>query len=94
MNELNKYREEIERIDQEIINLFLKRMDTSKKIALYKKENNLPVLNSTREAELISKYSSYFDNEELKNYFLIFFKQILEISKDYQQEIIKKESKF
>ena len=40
---LEELRENIDRIDDEIINLVEKRMDTAAQIATYKKENNLPV---------------------------------------------------
>ena len=41
MEKLQEYREEIERIDEELAMLICKRMDISLKIGQLKKENNL-----------------------------------------------------
>ena len=42
--DLNDYRKEIDRIDDQLIALFAKRMETAEKIAAYKKANGLRVL--------------------------------------------------
>lgn len=48
MNELEKYRDEITAIDGEMAELFEKRMSAVHKVADYKKERGLPVLDSAR----------------------------------------------
>ena len=93
MNNLEKNRQIIDDIDRKIISLFKERMNAAKEIALYKKEHNLPVLNKEREVLLINKNIEVLNNEELKDYYLKFFNQLLEVSKDYQCNIINKESK-
>ena len=56
MKDLNQCRKEIDKIDKELMYLFEKRMDIAINVAEYKKENNLPILNSTRERrEVIDK---------------------------------------
>ena len=42
--DLNDYRKEIDRIDDQLIALFAQRMETAEKIAEYKKANGLRVL--------------------------------------------------
>ena len=66
--ELDEYRKSIDDIDKELISLFEKRMMVSIKIAEYKKENSLPVLNSEREAIVLRKAAEAVLNEENKGY--------------------------
>ena len=44
--DLNDYRKEIDRIDDQLIALFARRMETAEKIAEYKKANGLRVLDA------------------------------------------------
>ena len=53
MDELKKYRNEIDEIDKQITELFEKRMDISKEIAKCKKEQQIGILNAKREEEVI-----------------------------------------
>ena len=55
MDELTKYRNEIDEIDKQITELFERRMDISKKIARCKKEQEIWILNAKREEEVIQK---------------------------------------
>ena len=86
MTELDKSRKKIEEIDKKMATLFEERMAEAKKIALYKKENNLPIENKSREDELIKKNSSYVDSE-LKDYYISFLKNEIELSKSYQKSL-------
>ena len=51
MDQLQKYRNEIDNIDKQITELFEKRMDISKEIAICKKEQEIGILNAKREEE-------------------------------------------
>ena len=55
MRNLSKARDEIDNIDTQIIKLFEQRMDIVKDVANYKIENNLPVLDSSRENIMLEK---------------------------------------
>lgn len=90
-NKLEIARDEINKIDEEMIKLFCQRMNCSKEVALYKKANNLPVLDASREEQIINKNLSILNNERLKDYYLTFFNGLLTASKDYQREILKDE---
>ncbi len=80
-------REEINKIDLEMIELFKKRMNAVKDVVAYKLENNLPVLDSSREHDLISKNLNALDSKELEEYYITFFNGVLTSSKDYQKKI-------
>lgn len=88
MKDLKQYREELDSIDLEIIKLFEKRMSIIKYVAIYKKENNLPILNETREEMMLQKNLKNLNNAELKEYYKAILKTYLDVSKKYQIEII------
>ena len=44
MRDINETRAEIDKIDDEILELFKRRMDCSMDVAEYKYENNIPIL--------------------------------------------------
>ena len=55
MEDLSTIREKINEIDNKIVELWKERMQTCLKVAKYKKENNLPVLDAARERELLNR---------------------------------------
>ena len=74
--------------NDEMIELFKKRMQASKMVAEHKKENNLPVLDKAREEALINKNVNYLNDKELEKYYLTFLEGVLTASKDYQKDLI------
>ena len=81
-------RNQIDIIDEAIQNLFLERMQIVKKVAEFKEENNLPVLDESRELEIIKKNVDKINNSELIDLYEEFYKKIIEVSKKYQERII------
>ncbi|KGM98431.1 chorismate mutase [Clostridium novyi A str. 4552] len=88
MEDLKELRDNIDSIDKELIALFQKRMETVLKVAEYKKKNNIPILNSNREDEVIKKNSKFIYNEDLKKSVEEFLKDVMKISKDLQAKKI------
>ena len=91
MNELENLRERIDTIDKELIALFEERLNIVNDIAEYKIKNNLPILNQNREDIVISKVKSIVKNKEYTDSAIDFIKDIMEISKKFQQKIISKQ---
>ena len=91
MNELENLRERIDTIDKEMIALFEKRMDVVADIAAYKIKNNLPILNQNREDIVISKVKAIVKNKDYTDSAIDFIKNIMEISKKFQQDLISKQ---
>ena len=52
---LEKCREKIDKINDEILKLFISRMEVTSQVADYKKENNLSVYQPDREREILDK---------------------------------------
>ena len=71
------------------IDLFLKRMAAVQMVAEYKIENNLPVLDSSREDELRKANLEILSNKVLEKYYNVFLDGVLSSSKMYQEEILK-----
>ncbi len=86
MRNIEELRKDINEVNKEILDLFIKRMEISKDIAIYKMENNIPILDRKREEEVLQ---NVVDNtpDDLKHYSLDLFKKIMELSKEYQNEI-------
>ena len=68
MNALEKNRLIINEADDELVKLFEKRMHAVKEILAYKKENGLPVLDASREADNIARNCAKVQDEELKKH--------------------------
>ena len=85
------YREQIDKIDAQIVDLFCKRMDVAKQIAEYKKENNLPVLDLKREREKLTSVTE-LSTEQIKEYTPLLYSLMFELSRSYQNKIIGKKT--
>jgi len=89
MTKLEKARKEINLIDKEMAELFARRMDASRQVAEYKKENGLQIFDPVREAQVIEQNSLLMENEEYKPYFVNFITATMDISKSYQRRLIE-----
>ena len=81
--DLNDYRKEIDSIDDQLIALFARRMETAEKIAEYKKANGLRVLDARREKE---KMREILDKtpDDLREYVSSLYSLIFELSRSRQ----------
>lgn len=91
MNQLEEARKTINQIDEEMAKLFEQRMQAVENVVSYKMANQMPVLDASRENQLIEKNLSYLKEEKYKESYLRWFQRMLEVSKDYQKTIINKD---
>lgn len=89
MNRLEKARLVINEADAQIAQLFEKRMRAAEDVVAYKLENSLPVFDPAREKEVIEKNLAKIEDENLKPYYEDMLIQLMRISKEYQNAIIK-----
>ena len=89
--ELNEAREKINEIDEQLVKLFSSRMELSSKIAEYKAEKNLPILDRTREREVLNRVAD-LSGPELENYSKVLFSTLFDLSRSYQNRLTKSES--
>lgn len=90
MNKLEQARNIIDDIDTKIIELFEKRMDTVKDVIKYKIENNIPILDTNREAIMLEKNLNKISKEEYKKYYKDVLEGYLKASKEMQKDILDK----
>jgi len=88
MNSIDKLRSRINQIDSEMGKLFEERMEIVKGIALYKKENNMEVLDSAREKVVIERNSKNISNLEFKDAYIEFLEDNMKISRKYQKKLL------
>lgn len=82
-------RERIDEIDKEMAKLFVDRMDAVKDIAAYKKERSLPILNESRELDVVNRNISNVDDSVLRSYYVSYIRNLMDISKQYQYKCIE-----
>ncbi len=88
---LEDYRNQIDEIDEKIVELVSKRMDIVTDIAKYKKENNLPVLNSKREREILNEVSKK-TSDDISGYMRVLYSLMFELSRSYQNRMLNSDS--
>ena len=89
--ELTEIRENIDRIDRELLRLFLERMELSDETAAYKAAHGLPILNREREREILAKVTEAAGERERYAYHL--FATLMELSRSRQAELVSPPAK-
>ena len=82
-NQLEQLRGQIDQIDDKIIALFKERMQVSDKIALVKKEHDMPTLAPGRERAVLARVAEEA-GEEFADYTESLFRTIMAASRSYQ----------
>jgi len=83
--DLNELRQEIDKIDQELVRLFTERMAISAQVADYKRENNLPIFHPGRERTILQKVAE-MAGPEMGNYTRVLYSMLFELSRSYQSK--------
>ena len=83
---LDEIRAEISAINDDMLALFVKRMELSAQVAMYKKANGLPTLDRKREEAILQKVA---DNtgDEFRQYAIQLFRTMMDLSKEYQDTL-------
>jgi chorismate mutase/prephenate dehydratase len=89
MRDLKEIRADIDKIDEQIIHLFEKRMDCAGEVAEYKIGTDKPVLDRTRERAKIARSMALVQNPQYNNAVEELFMQLMSLSRRYQYSIIK-----
>lgn len=89
MNELERCRAEIDRIDTEMAKLFQERMKVCHAVADYKKANALPIYDEARENAILASKASRVADAELQPYYVDFMKDVMKTSRRYQSALLE-----
>ena len=85
--DLKECRREIDIIDEQILDLFARRMDVSAQVAAYKKEHGLPVLDAAREREKLNEVLQK-SPEGIGEYAVGLFSLIMDLSRSSQNRLL------
>ena len=88
--ELHEIREEIRQIDEEMAELFVRRMEAVRKVAAYKNQRGLPVLDREQETRVIQGRSALIKDPELQPFYREFLQETMDISKRWQVYLIQR----
>ena len=80
--ELKDLRNEIDAIDDQLVQLFTKRMDVSARIAGVKKEKSMPIFVPAREREKLADVAEKA-GPEMSNYTRVLYSMLFELSRSY-----------
>ncbi len=70
MDQLQKWRKEVDKIDRILIRTFGKRFNVTAKIQAFKKKNGLPIKHADRETDILKKLSKETKKQRLPASFL------------------------
>ena len=83
--DLNELRSQIDSIDEQLVSLFVQRMEVASKVADYKKEHNLPIYVPAREREILQDVAKKA-GPDFANYTRVLYSMMFELSRSYQRK--------
>ena len=78
--DLQEARNNINSIDEQLTALFVKRMELSKEIATYKKENHMAVFDRTRERDVINHVCD-LAGKEMESYIRVLYGTLFDLGR-------------
>ena len=91
MEDLSKLRQDIDRIDRQIVELFEERMGVSHQVAEYKIANGKKVLDRARELEKLETLGNLTDDSFNRHGIQELFQQIMAMSRKLQYQLLAEE---
>ena len=89
---LEEQRQKIDSIDRQIVALFEERTNVVEEVAKIKLDNDIPILDSGREGQVILKVQSYLKDESLKDELAELYTELMCISREHQKNWMFKQS--
>lgn len=84
--DLKDYRNKIDQIDSQLVKLFEERMEIVLKIADYKRDNNIAILNQGREKEVVEKNIERLKNKDFASSLEKLLITMMDLSKKEQEK--------
>ncbi|MBE7017720.1 MAG: bifunctional chorismate mutase/prephenate dehydratase [Ruminococcaceae bacterium] len=88
---INELRQQIDSIDNELVELFRRRMDVSREIAQCKKAEGRKVYDGAREREKLAEIAEK-SGEDMREYSTILWSLLMDLSKTYQERLSAEEN--
>ena len=92
MKDLKVLREEIDVIDRQLVALFEQRMAVTEQVGLWKLENGIPVLDRSREEQVLASKVDLLQDKTLAADVTDLFEAIMAISRRQQQKLLGENS--
>lgn len=89
--DLEKLRTEIDKVDNQIAELYVKRMELSREVGITKELQRIPLENTLREKEIISRVTATMP-DEIKLYGKQVYETLFSTSKAYQSRLVNSTS--
>ncbi|MBR4020742.1 MAG: chorismate mutase, partial [Firmicutes bacterium] len=91
MTMLDEYRKELDQIDESMTQLLEARMRVAEKIAAYKHDHHVPVLDARCEREVLDRITRYAA-PDMAYYTRTMYNNIMEMSKDHQRKAVQEDT--
>lgn len=88
MDQLQEARKVINEVDEQMAQLFVRRMQAAEQVAAYKQEHGMPILDQAREDEVIRTGAERVEEDVLRGYYMDFMRDTMAISRRYQQKLL------
>ncbi|WP_448672894.1 chorismate mutase [Polluticoccus soli] len=92
-HELEKYRQQINHLDDELFQVLSQRMKIADKIGQYKKDHDMSALQTSRWSEIIEKYESKAEKLGLSKEFIASYLEAVHIESINHQNAVMSEGK-
>ena len=89
MSELDALRGEIDQIDRQLVELFLRRMEVTGRVGAYKQARGIPVLDAARERQVIAAKTAMTDDPARKRDLAALYAAIMAISRAQQRTLVR-----
>ena len=89
MRTLEELRVEIDRIDQQMVQLFEERMQVVAEVMAVKKAAGLPILDASRAEAVVAKNTARLSDPALADYYERLIRQMMALSREYQAKLME-----
>ena len=83
--DIKELRNQIDTVDDQLVQLFVKRMGLSAQVADYKKAHNMPIYVPAREREILQDVAQKA-GADMANYTRVLYSMLFELSRSYQSK--------
>lgn len=84
MEDLSTSRQQINKLDQQLVKLLEERFNVVTRVSDYKRQHNLPVLDAKREQQVLTKVAALTNQTDLLPYLQEIYQEIMQRSREYQ----------
>lgn len=88
MRSLEESRAALDAVDRELVRLFEQRMHIVRDVAAYKRAHGLPVLDRSREAQVLDSRTAMLTDERLTGSVRTLFEQLMALSRAEQEAML------